>query len=473
VPPGAKGEPAEVAAAAAQWPLPGQNYDNARAGHSTIDAANVARIKVAWSATGGLGALTTAPIVAGDTVYLQDSNGMVVALDARTGARRWASTKRGFNIGPFGIALGDGRVYADDGVSGVVALDARTGTPVWSHQLSTTKTIGIDIQPTVFGGMVFVATVPVSLRGIYTPGDRGILYALDDVTGATRWSFDTVLGDLWGHPEINSGGGAWYAPAIDTSRRIVYFGTANPAPFPGTKQYPNGASRPGADLYTDSVVALDVDTGKLLWYHQVTPHDLFDRDQVHVLLAHVHGREVVVSAGKSGVVVGLDPDTGRVLWQTPVGKHDHDDGPLSGPTEVYPGTYGGVETPPATADGVVYVATLNSPTKLQPDATAYFPSQTGTSDGEVVAIDASNGRVLWLSNVPGDPFGGATVVNDLVFSATGNGHVVALRRSDGRIVWRFDAPGGVNGWMTAAGDTLYLPVSTADPPRLLALRLSS
>src|SRR5581483_9805421 len=134
--------------------------------------------------------------VLGNTVYLQDSNGMVVALDARTGARRWSSTPRGFNIGPFGVALGDGRVYADDGASGVVALDAKTGKQVWTRSLSTTKTIGIDIQPTVFGGMVFVATVPVSLRGIYTAGDRGILYALDDATGALRWSFDTVLGNL-------------------------------------------------------------------------------------------------------------------------------------------------------------------------------------------------------------------------------------------------------------------------------------
>jgi glucose dehydrogenase len=270
---------------------------------------------------------------------------------------------------------------------------------------------------------------------------------------------------------VNSGGGAWYPPAIDTQRRTIYFGTANPAPFPGTQQYPNGASRPGANLYTDSVLALNADTGKLLWYHQVTAHDLFDRDQVHVLLAHKGAQEVVVSAGKSGEVVGLDPDTGRVLWQTPVGRHEHDNAPLTGPTEVYPGTYGGVLTPPATADGVVYLATLNSPTKLQPDAVSYFGSELGTSDGEMYAIDAGSGKVLWHSATPGDPLGGATVVNDLVLTATDKSAVVAYRRSDGARVWSYQAAGAINGWMSVVGDSMYIPVGQSTPPEVVALRL--
>lgn len=472
-PEGATAAPSEVTGNASQWPLPGQDYANSRAAHTTIDASSVDSLKPAWQYSQQLGALTTAPVLLDGVLSFQDSNGAIVALDARTGAARWTSAPTGFNIGPFGVAVGDGRVYGDDGSSGVVAVDLHTGKQVWTRQLTTTKSLGIDIQPTVFGGMVFVATVPVSTRGIYTPGDRGVIYALDDRTGVVRWSFDTVLGNLWGHPEVNSGGGAWYPPAIDVHRRIVYFGVANPAPFPGTKQYPNGASRPGANLYTDSVVALDVDTGKLLWYHQVTPHDLFDRDQVHVLLATVHGREVVVSTGKSGVVVGLDPDTGRVLWQTPVGRHEHDDAPLTKPTEVYPGTYGGVLTPPATADGVVYVATLNSPTKLQPDAVSYFGSELGTSNGEVDAIDAATGKVRWRTEVAGDPLGGATVVGDLVLTALGNGEVVALRRDDGHKVWETRAAGGINGWMTVVGDTIYLPVSQSKPPEIVALRVPS
>ena len=116
---------------------------------------------------------------------------------------------------------------------------------MWTADVTPTPTIGIDIQPIVVDGVVLVSSVPVSIGGIYAPGDHGVVYALDAATGAVRWTFDTVQGDLWGHPEVNSGGGAWYPPAVDQGRGLVYVGVANPAPFPGTPEWPNGTSRPG------------------------------------------------------------------------------------------------------------------------------------------------------------------------------------------------------------------------------------
>jgi glucose dehydrogenase len=194
---------------------------------------------------------------------------------------------------------------------------------------------------------VIASTVPISVGGIYVGGDHGVVSALDAETGEVVWEFDTVEDGLWGNPEVNSGGGAWYPPVVDLERGLVYVGTANPAPFPGTAEFPNGTSRPGDNLYTDSIVALDLHTGELAWYHQVTPHDIFDRDQVHTLMAEVDGEDVIVSAGKSGVLVGLDPDDGTVLWQAEVGVHDNDDlTELDGPTFINPGTYGGILTPP-------------------------------------------------------------------------------------------------------------------------------
>lgn len=467
--------PSEVIDAQTDWPLPGQDYDNSRTARtSRISSANVDSLRKAWiAAPDGLGALSTAPIVIGDTIFVQGATGRVAAIDRGTGKARWISEATGFNIGPFGVAVADGRVFAGDGSSGVVALDKRTGKVLWKHTLTTTTdSLGVDIQPSVFDGMVFASTVPVSLEGIYTPGGRGSIYALDAKTGEQRWSFDTVKGDLWGHPDINSGGGAWYPPAIDIKRRIIYFGIANPAPFPGTEEFPNGSSRPGPNLYTDSVVALDVDNGKLVWFHQVTPHDTFDRDQVHVMLARTtRGRDVVISAGKSGEVVALDRASGDVLWQRAVGKHQNDDKPLSRPTAVYPGTYGGVLTPPAVAEGVAYLAVLNSPTTLAPDKPAYIGSELGLADGEVAAIDVNTGKITWHTNVPGDPLGGATVVNDLVFTALLDGTIVALRRDTGGIVWKYKTDGGINGWLSATADTLYVPVGQSNPPQILALRL--
>jgi outer membrane protein assembly factor BamB len=130
-----------------------------------------------------------------------------------------------------------------------------------------------------------------------------------------------------------------------------------------------------------------------------------------------------------------------------------------------------VLTPPATADDVVYVATVDSPVELRPDATAYFGAEMGANPGELTAVDARTGKVRWSVDVPGDPLGGATVVNDLVFTATVQGKVLAYDRSNGDRVWETDAPGGINGWMSVAGDLLVVPVGNAQPPRLVAYRL--
>jgi outer membrane protein assembly factor BamB len=145
-------------------------------------------------------------------------------------------------------------------------------------------------------------------------------------------------------------------------------------------------------LYTDSVLALDVRTGALRWYYQAYPHDLFDRDLVHTMIVDLPandgvGRQVLVSTGKGGEVFGLDPSTGRLLWDTPVGLHRNDDlTSLPGPTEILPGTFGGVLTPPAAADGIVYVATLNAP-QLAPTRQT-TSARIGAASGEVKAIDA-------------------------------------------------------------------------------------
>ncbi|HZR81125.1 MAG TPA: PQQ-binding-like beta-propeller repeat protein [Candidatus Binatia bacterium] len=475
--------PPEVRAAASDWPLPGRDYRNSRATFdSPIRASSFGRLAVAWEAVlparGAYGAASTTPLVLGDTVYIQDLQSDVLALDRATGAERWRKIYNLFTVGPNGVAVGWGKLYANKGTRDLAALDLATGEEIWTRTLPRTPTEGIDIQPTVYANLVFASTVPVSLNGIYQPGDRGVLHALDDATGATVWSFDTVPADLWGHPEVNSGGGSWFPPAIDRERGRILWGIANPAPFPGTPEFPNGTSRPGPNLYTESLVALDVRSGALDWYRQAIQHDIFDHDLVHALLVDVNAggttRTVAVATGKLGRVIGHDRDTGELLWETPVGVHRNDElTALTGPTAVLPGTFGGVITPPAAANGVVYVATINAPTTLSPNQPAYIGSQFGTMPGEVVAIDAATGAILWDVEVDGDPFGGATVVNDLVLTATFQGSITALDRATGREVGRIAAAGGMNGWPAIAGDTIFWPVGLADPPRLVAYRLGA
>jgi glucose dehydrogenase len=476
--------PPEVVKYADDWPLPGRDYLNSRATFdSAIDASNVARLQPAWQTPlpgrGSYGNAATTPLIAGDAVYIEDLSSVITALDRETGAVRWRKDYGGLVIGPNGVALGWGKVFAIKQLEGVVALDAATGNELWSTSLLGTPTEGVDIQPTVYANMVFASSVPVSLHGIYTGGDRGVLHALDQATGAVVWKFNTVdspAGDVWGNPDVNSGGGAWYTPAIDTERGRIYWGIANPAPFPGTPEFPNGTSRPGPNLYTESQVALDLKTGELDWYHQVIPHDIFDHDLIHSLLVDVKQgsktRRIAVATGKGGQVVGHDIDTGAPLWETLVGIHQNDDlTSLDGPTEVLPGTFGGVLTPPAAADGVVYVATLNAPSVYEPTVEENIGGNVGTMDGQVVAIDAATGAILWDVVVPGDPTGGCTVVNDLVFTATLQGTMLALDRKTGATVWTWDAPGGINGWPAVADDVIIWPVGIPNPALLVALRL--
>lgn len=477
---GAVSVPPEVVTYAHEWPLPGRDYANSRAvTDSPITTATVGRLHELWRGAlrgpGVMGSAATTPLILGSTVLVQDLASTVRAFDLATGHLRWEHrVEGGTNIGPNGVAAGWGRLYAAKGMKSIFALDLKTGRELWSTRVADTKTAGVELQPQVVGGLVLVSTTPISLEGQYAGGDHGVIQALDAATGKVVWRFDTIASkDLWGHPELNSGGGAWFTPAVDPGAGIVYWGIANPAPFPGTKAFPNGSSRPGSNLYTDSVVALSIRTGKLLWYRQVIPHDIFDRDHVHTMLVATRSGPVLVSTGKSGRVYGHDVRTGRIRWMTAVGLHRNDNlSRLDRPTVIAPGTYGGVLTPPAWADGVVYVATLNAPNELSPGVTSYLGATLGTMPGEVAAVDASTGRLRWSTKVGGDPLGGATVVGDLVFTGTYQGDLYALARSTGKIVWAHRAPGGVNGWPAVAGDRIVWPIGFATPPVLLVLGLS-
>ncbi len=359
-------------------------------------------------------------------------------------------------------------MYALDGSVGVQALDRETGEQLWATDVTATDTTGIDIQPVIAGELVIVSSVPVSISGIYTGGDRGVVTALDRETGEVRWEFDTVEGDdLWGNPDVNSGGGAWYPPAVDLERGLVYVGVANPAPFPGTPEHPNGTSRPGDNLYTDSVVALDLATGALEWFHQVTPHDIFDRDQVHAQLVELaDGTDVVVSSGKSGVVVGVDPDDGTPRWTTEIGLHENDDlTELDGPTTVAPGTYGGVLTPPAWADGVVYLPVVNAPVELVPDEVAYFGADVSRRRGR-----GRRGRRRPRATCCGPRRCRASRWAPRRSSTTSSSPPSSTAPSSpsigqsGEIVHSLELGGGTNGWMAVVDDTLLVPVGTSPRP---------
>jgi outer membrane protein assembly factor BamB len=425
----------------------------------------VGRLSVKWrfafTGTSSFGAFASTPIVLGDTIYLQDLNSNVYALARSTGRLRWKHAFDRPNVGPNGVSLGWGRLYGAT-TSHAFALDPGTGKLLWSRRLVRNRHEGIEIAPQLYDGTVLYSTVPSNVTGSYRPGTIGVVWALDAATGAPRWTFSTVKGGagLWGDPQVNGGGGLWYPPAVDAQGR-VFLSVANPAPFPGTKDFPNGSSRPGPNLYTNSLVALDGTTGKLLWYRQAVPHDLRDYDlMISAILTRlpVAGAEtpVVITAGKMGKVYAYRAGDGEPLWTVSVGKHQNDLGPLPRePVAVYPGTLGGVETPMALAGRRLFVPWLDLATRTsESSSNGIDPLEEGR--GGFTALDAVSGEVLWQRRLPAIVLGAATVANDVVFTSTYDGAIYAFATATGKQLWKATARAGIISFPAIAGDTLLV-----------------
>jgi outer membrane protein assembly factor BamB len=420
---------------------------------------------VAWRfaipGTSSFGAFASTPIALGDTVYLQDLNSNVYALERATGRLRWKHAFDRPNVGPNGVSYGWGRLYGAT-TTDAFALDPRTGKLLWSRRLVGNEHEGIEIAPQLYDGTALFSTVPSNVTGSYRPGAFGVVWALDAASGEPRWHFDTVEGGaaLWGNPGVNGGGGLWYPPAVDDQGR-VFLAIGNPAPFPGTKAFPNGASRPGPNLYTNSLVALDGKTGKLLWYRQAVPHDLRDYDLAISPIAtrltlSGAGERVVITAGKMGKVYAYRSTDGAPLWVTSVGRHENDTGPLTRDyAPVYPGTLGGVETPMALAGKRVFVPWVDLATRTSATSSnGTDPLREGR--GGLAALDAVTGRAVWRRRLPSMAFGAATVANDVVFTSTYDGTIYAFATATGKLLWKAKARAGINSFPAIAGGTLLV-----------------
>jgi glucose dehydrogenase len=494
--------PPEIAAHTDEWPLANHDYANTRAAvNADIDSSNVSQLGVAWTfalkGTAEWGGAAGCPLIANGVVYMQDLGANTFALDLKTGDLKWEALYHNALFGPVGPGIGYGKVYIYSRIDRITALDIINGQEAWNYSTGM-QSAGGAFQPSVFDHYVYASTqAAVSGRGevifhSYQGGSSGIAFALQPDTGEQVWKWVAVEEGFWGHPEVNSGGGMWYPPAIDLQSGVTYWSTGNPSPVPGMAGWPNASSRPGPNLYTNSMVALDHITGKMLWYNQVKPHDLFNLDfHVSPMLASVtinnEARDIIIGSGKLGRVIGFDRITGEKLWDTPIGTHQNDELQELPPGEtvwVAPGAWGGVETPMAYADGTVYALTANLPSPYEATAhdaqkpeEALNESEGGTllqnGTAEIDAIDAATGKILWTTPFDKTAFGGVTVVNDLLFTATLDGMIYALSREDGSIVWQYQAPGGTNAWPAVADDTLLWPIGIGDSPMLLALRLQS
>jgi outer membrane protein assembly factor BamB len=457
------------------WPNGDLSSTRAAAG-STITARSVGRLRVAWrfhvaGKGAGFGLLSSTPLLAKGVAYVQDTSSSVYALDAGTGRPLWVRREQAPNDGPNGLALVGDRLYGATDTT-AFALDASSGRPVWGTRLAGRTEQFINIAPVVDRGRVYVSTVG------FPPGGRGAIYALDAATGKRLWRFDTIR-EPWRNP-IAGGGGAWQPLSVD-AQGGVYAGIANPGPWGGSPRYPNGAWYRGQTPYTDSLVALDGVSGRLRWYDQVLQHDVRDYDfQLSPILASAGGRDLVIGAGKGGLVVAWDRSTHERIWERAVGTHRNDVGLLPRtPVEVCPGLFGGALTPMAYSEGRVFVPVVELCMKesaVRTTSVLQRPPEAGT--GVIAALDAATGRPLWTRKLPSAPFGCATVANDVVFAPTYDGRIYALAAATGAILWSDRARAGINGCPSVAGDTLLVPAGAPHRafaravPELIAYRLS-
>ncbi len=451
----------------------GENYDLAATRDvrgTSISTETIDGLGLAWTyevtASGNFGALTANPTIVGDTIFIQDTNANVYALDKATGEELWVNRYDDTvpSGGPNGIAAAYGLLFTTLGGFGdVLALRPDTGEEVWRTNIKGPLNEGITTFPAVHDNKVWVSTIPGSSDNFYGGGQRGFIYVLDANSGEVLWYFDTTTDNLWGNPTVNSGGGFWHPPSFDAEGK-AYVPIANPAPYPGTEEFPWASSRPGDNLYTDSILKMDANTATLDWYYQVIPHDVFDLDNhLTPLLATIDDRDVVFTSGKHGIVVALDRGTGEVIWRVPVGTHQNDERKefeADERVEVYPGTLGGVETQFAYSEeyNVLVCPIVELPSTYIGSG---FDPEVGfdftTGRGLLTALNPSDGSILWEVELATPPYAAATICNDVVFTAGLDGVVLGFDVTDGTQVFSYQASAGINAQAAVSGDYIYFP----------------
>ena len=463
------------------WPSYNGDYSGRRySALSQITPANVRELRAQWVFhSSNSDSMEVTPVVVNGVMYITSAND-AFALDARTGRVLWHHV-RAVTEGLVddasshhnrGVAVWHTRVFMETDNAHLLCLDARSGNLLWEIAYADTKlNYGATSAPLVIKDKVVVGTSGGD------DGIRGFLAAFDVLTGKPVWRFWTIPGpgepgsSSWpGDAYLHGGGTTWMPGTYDPELNTIYWTTSNPAPdFVGD-------TRPGDDLYTDCVVALDADTGKLKWHFQFTPHDLFDYDATQTpVLADLsrdgQPRRLLLQANRNGFFYTLDRASGEFLsasrfaenvnWAS--GVHRNGRPVLTGVkptpagTRICPGMEGATNwySPsynPQT--GLFYFLALErcetyfTSRKLE----AYRPGRTYYNTGSqrissepgqklLLALSARTGKIVWRYPQVGnaDSWGGTmTTATGLVFFGDDAGELEAVDGATGKPLWHFN-----------------------------------
>ena len=468
------------------------NYEQTRYyPNSQINTGNVSKLRPAWIfQTEVKETLETTPIVVNGIMYITTAFDHVYALDAATGEELWhykhaMGPVTTYCCGPNnrGVAAYGDMVYLGTLDAKLVALDAKTGKVAWEQQIADPE-LGYSetMAPTAVNGKILIGTN----GGEY--GIRGFVKAYDAKSGDLLWTFNTVPENsvgVWaendatgrnmhrdiaaekaalekmGDPYKTLGGGVWQNPAVDLATNTIYFVVGNPSPDL------DGSLRPGDNLYTDSLVAVNLDTGEYKCHFQYIAHDVWDLDAVSPpILVDVmdnEGKMVpgVLHGGKTGhVYVNNRNDCSLIRYsEAMVPQENMWTLPTKEGARMLPGANGGVEWSPMTTDvskGLVYAINLHQPMTYHVESNPYpegklwlggafkvIPSEEQW--GNVTAVDYNTGKIRWQVKTPEPMIGGImATAGGLVFTGEGNGLFKAYDSASGSILWQFQAGAGVN-----------------------------
>ncbi len=480
---------AELTAAdgnARDWLYHTQGYSGTR--YSALDQihrGNVRRLAPACVfQMGAPGPFQTGPIVYDGVMYVT-SIWATVALDAATcrplWRHEWRPDGRAFGLNNRGVAIKDGRVVRTTSDGYLIALDMSDGELLWARRVAD-ATIGetFTMPPLIYEDLILVGPA-VSEFAI-----EGWVGAFRLANGEPVWRFNNVPGakdgtGTWPNPHgiVVGGGGVWTPLSLDPARGELYVAVTNPAPDLPAEL------RPGANLYTNSIVALDVRTGALRWYDQLVPNDSHDWDVTQVsplFRTRVGGRDrnLVATAAKDGFLRVLDRDTHERLYETPITRIENADVPLTREgVHVCPGIEGGVLwNGPAYSPrtNALYVTAVDwCGTYILSEEVRFVPGQMylgGTvrpdeqMGGRVTAVNAGDGSVRWTYRSDWPVLGAVTATaGDVVLVGELTGDLIAFDANTGEELYRFQTGGPIGGGVVTyqVGGRQYVAVASGDP----------
>jgi alcohol dehydrogenase (cytochrome c) len=474
---------AAPAVAAADWPA----YNRTLAGDrfsplDEIDRGNVAQLALLCTYTlPEVSSLQTGPLVVAGTMYFTTDT-RSYSIDAATCEEKWRVERPVERPSPLGVHRGfaylDGRLFRGTSDSHVLALDASDGHTLWDRAIGSVPGVTLPMAPIAAGGRVYVGNAGGDQTGV-----TGHVYALDAQSGEIVWTFDVVPDDAsvratWPNADRYpiTGGAFWTSFTLDAERGVLYVPAGNPAPdF-------DAEARGGDNLYTNSIIALDVATGRMLGYNQIVKNDTHDWDvnSPPALATTRSGRAIVASANKDGLLSVLDraelagaarPADGAlaalpIVFQAATTTRENVDVPLSRtePVRFCPGIQGGNEWNGAAfspAANMLYAGAVDwcAKVQLQEDPVVPQPGQIwfGSKPGDIqgpsseargwlTAFDADTGAVRWKFEAPAPIVAGVTpTAGGLVLSADLTGALRAFDADTGKVLLALDTGQSIGG----------------------------